>query len=389
MLAQFWVVFRKELRDALRDRRAMLSMLIFPLVGPLLTALILTQAVEQSITRDNIRLPVRGAQHAPAIVAQLEANDITVVAAPERPITAVREQQLDMVLLIDEDFVRDYRASNGARLTLLYDASRNATLAPVKRIEQVLQQHNAQVGALRLLAHGVNPGISRPLAITRVDVSTPRARGSLFLNGVAMFVLMAAFVGGMYTATDVTAGERERGSLEPLLVTPTLRTALVLGKWLVTVVLALATVGVSLAALMFTMRWVPTERLGVSVQLSFTDVVNIMLIMLPLCLLSTALQLFVATFAHTFKEAQTYLSLLMFVPMVPAVALSLTPLKLAAWNAPVPVLGQQVLLNSVMRGEALPWPLVALAAAVSIGLALAITQATAALFKREKVIFGR
>ena len=134
---------------------------------------------------------------------------------------------------------------------------------------------------------------------------------------------------------------------------------------------------------------VPAHQLGLSVTLSVRDGLQVLAVMLPLCLLSTAMQLLVATYARTIKEAQTYLSLLLFVPMIPAVALSLRPLSPKPWTALVPVLGQQALLNNSMRGEPIAPEQALIAALVCVVLSALLMRVIAWLLRRERVIFGR
>jgi sodium transport system permease protein len=204
-----------------------------------------------------------------------------------------------------------------------------------------------------------------------------------------MFVLLSAFMGGMYVATDSTAGERERGSLEPLLINPAPRGALVVGKWLATAVLSTATVVLTLLVTLAVLSQVPMEAFGVRFSVTAQDVGWLVVIAIPIALLASAAQLCVATFARSYKEAQAYLSYMIFVPTLPGVLLSVVPLQSELWMAAVPIFGQQVLLIDVIRGEPLSVAGVLIAAAVATVCASLCLWATAALFRREQIIFGR
>jgi sodium transport system permease protein len=385
----FGAVVRKELLDGLRDRRSLLSLLLFPLVGPGVVAVVLTQTAEQLSGEAGTRLPVVGREHAPGLVRFLEDHGVEIREAPADIEHAVREREVDAVLVVPEDYGRSYRDGKPARVELVVDESRTEAMATVHKVERLIEAHGKQVGALRLLAHGVSPELSEPVKIDKVDLSTPKKRAAVFLNLIPMFVLLASFMGGMYTATDATAGERERGSLEALLIAPVSRTALVLGKWLTTVLFSVVTVTLTLAATLTALSRVPMGSLGLTLSLGVADSLAILAITLPLSLFVAAAQLLVASFARSFKEAQTYLSLMVFAPMLPGMLTTLSPIKTQLWMTAVPVLGQQVILGDIIRGvHVAPLGVILTILSSALGGALCVL-ATARLFQRERIIFGR
>jgi sodium transport system permease protein len=200
---------------------------------------------------------------------------------------------------------------------------------------------------------------------------------------------MAVFVGGLHLAIDATAGERERGSLEPLLVNPVSRFSVVAGKWLA---IALATVFAVLVALIgfrLAIARVPLQDLGVKFQLGMPEMLGMLAVCVPLSLFAAALQMTLAFFARTFKEAQTYLSMLVLVPMIPATFISLQPIKSARWEMLVPVLGQTLLMADVLRGEPTPASWFALAALSAVVSSAAMLAWAAQLLRSEKIVFGR
>jgi sodium transport system permease protein len=193
----------------------------------------------------------------------------------------------------------------------------------------------------------------------------------------------------MYVATDATAGERERGSLEPLLCNPVSRRTLVVGKWLAATAFAAVSIVLTLALTLIAMTFVDLDELGIVIDLGPGEIAGVLAATLPIALLAAAAQLLLATFARTFKEAQTYLSLMMMIPMIPGVVMSIKPIHSALWMMPIPLLGQQVLLMDVLRGEptgALDFVLTGLSA---VALAVVCLLINARLFEREKIIFGR
>ena len=383
------VVCRKELRDSLRDRRSLLSALLFPLVGPALVAGILTFVVARESPERQLELPVAGREHAPELVRYLEEHGVAVQEAPDDVSRAVRDGDAQVVLVITERYGEAFRAATPAPVEIVVDSSRSAASSTERRVRDLVRAYGGSIGALRLVARGVHPEVAEAVRVTEVDLATPQQMGARLFGMIPMFVLIGAFIGGMYTATDSTAGERERGSLEPLLCNPVSRGALVLGKWLATVAFAAATAVFTLLASAFVLGQVPLDGLGISFHLGVGRMGLLLLAVLPLALLAPALQLAVATFARSTKEAQTYLSLSMFVPMLPGIFLSLAPVKSALWMSAVPVLGQQVMLVDLLNDRPVPAEAFALAALSALAVTSMLLRFAAALLGRERIVFGR
>ncbi len=388
-MRQALIVFLKELIDGLRDRRSVLSLLLFPLAGPLAISAILARAADKIGSDVHVELPVVGREAAPQLMEFLERNGIDILEAPGDPLGAVRDGDANAVLVIPPDYAARFTAGRPVRLELIVDHSRNEGTAGTERLRFLLEHYAGNVGAMRLVARGVSPELASPIIVQDVDVSTPRGRAALFLNFIPMFVLIASFIGGMYTATDATAGERERGSLEPLLITPALRSRIVIGKWLAAVVFSMVTVVFTLVCTIASLGFVPAEQLGISLSLGTADAIGVLVAVLPLSLFVPASQLLVASFARTFKEAQTYLSLMIFVPMLPAVFSTISPAEGAPWMMAVPVLGQQMLLLDLIEGNPIAPASWWICGAVAALAGLICVQITAMLFQRERIIFGR
>jgi sodium transport system permease protein len=383
-----FTVFRKELLDSFRDRRSLFSLFLFPLIGPLLVSLILTEAVNQNSNSDKLRLAVRGRENAPGLIAFLERQRIEIVPAPADSLRSIRENTFDCILEIPPSYPSQFKQAKSVSIRLISDNSRNESQATVRTVQSLVQHYSQTVGSLRLLAHGVNPALARPIRLHQVDTSTERSRAAIFLNLIPMFVLLAAFIGGMYTATDTTAGERERGSLEALLITPAKRSQLVIGKWLAATFFGSLTVLFTLGLTLFALSRVPLKQLGMAFTLGPTDAGLIALAVLPICFFTAALQMLVASFARSFKEAQTYLSLTIFAPMLPGLLTTLSPLKSEMWMSFVPLLGQQVIISDIIRGESAEPLRFLISTSVALAAALGLIFFTHRLFGREKILFG-
>ena len=230
-LASFWIVLSKELREGLRDRKALLTALFFPVLGPILVIVMLFLVSDSSRQADEkgVEIPVAGRENAPNLVALLEQG-ARVVDAPADPVEAVRRGDVPVVIVIPPDFGEKLRAGQPAPVRLILDESRHQSRPATATAERLLDAWSQQVAAQRLVVRGIHPAVVEPLAVEREDVSTPASRAAMLLATIPFFLVMAMFTGGMPIAIDVTAGERERQSLEPLFAAPVPRSSLVLAK---------------------------------------------------------------------------------------------------------------------------------------------------------------
>lgn len=391
MFERIGIVFRKELTDSLRDRRTMSGALFYPFLGPLLMFLLFSVIARtfSEQTDQVLVLPVVGAEYAPHLVEFLEQNRVQIDAAPADPETEVRLGNLDVVLIIPASYGDDFRAGRPATVQVILDDSRQAASVNIRRTERLLQAYSGQIGALRLLARGVSPNASQTLAIERNDVSTPQSQAAGFLNLMPYFMIFAVFTGGMGIAIDATVGERERGSLEPLLINPVARAELVLGKLGVTLIFSLFAVVETLIGFVVMLNFVPLDELGVRVDLDPVSILGIFLIALPMMLLAGSLQMIIASFTRSYKEAQNYLGLLPLIPAMPGMFLAYLPVKPDIWNMLIPTFGQQLLINQLMRGETLNVVHVLISVGITLLVGVTLTGMAIRLFEGEQVVLGR
>jgi len=382
-------VFRKEMKDHLRDRRSILSVVGGALVGPLVFAVMFSVVASWNRKDKPVELPVVGRAHAPSLMAYLERTGVTLSEAPPDYEARIQAGTVDAVLIIPEGYGKDFAAGHAAKVQLVVDNSRTKARATIKRVQAVLNQYSGTLGTQRLLARGVSPELAMPVRVEEVDLATPERLAASILNMIPLFLVIACFIGGLNVAIDTMAGERERGSLEPLLLNPVQRGTLVVGKWLATTVFACTMVVGVTAVFVAVAKRVPLQDLGVKVSLDALTALGMMAAVLPLALLASAVQMLVATFARSYKEAQTYLQLLMMLPMVPGMVLALSPIQSQPWMYSVPVLGQELLVSELMRGEALGVMPFVLGLVSCVVLAAALLAVTARMLGDERIVFGR
>jgi sodium transport system permease protein len=384
-----FVVFRKELIDGLRDRRSVLSALMFPLMFPLLITFMFNKIAERDREADDIIIPVVGAARASDMIDWFERRGYAVIDGPGDAQAAVLDKVHDFVLVIPDDFAEQFAEGRTADVELVYDGARKEASKGVGRVRSLVREYGRLMGNLRLIARGISPQLGNPVSIDDVDIASARQRSASWFSFIPMIIIMATFIGGMNVAIDATAGERERSSLEPLLVNPVPRRAIVLGKWLAASVFSGASVGLALAGLLFALSRIPLQQLGIEVHIGVREVIGLLVATLPLALFASGLQVLLATFARSYKEAQTYLSMLMLLPMIPHFIASMSSLGDAWWMLPIPALGQHLLLTDVLGGEPIDIGSILLVVLSSPLLGLLCVELTARLFERERIVFGR
>jgi sodium transport system permease protein len=388
-MSAWWIVMRKELLDAFRDRRmVMVAFVVMPLAVPLLLAGLGSVGTKRQVEKleKTLELPVIGAEQAPNLVAWLGTNDVRVIAPPADPDAAVRQQDHEVVLRIDPQFGEDWRAGRPAAIELIYDSSRPMQSgATISRVRALLGGYSQQVGTLRLIARGIHPAVAQPLRIGDRDVATPESRFDLAQQMLPYLLLLLAFIGGMQLAIDATAGERERQSLEPLLATPASREAIISGKILATAAFTLLSVLMTLLMFRVAFALVPMEQAGMSLDVPWDALGRLLLAILPIVLLGATVLTALAAFARSHREAQGYLPLLMFLPILPTMYLMVAPVKTQLWMLAVPFLGQNQLILRILRNE----PVRAVEWAVNLGAGLLLAGLVwwiaARLYHREQL----
>ena len=347
-------VWAKELTDLFRDRRTMMvSLLMGPLLMPALILGIGKLASDRVTTQleKPLEVPVIGAANAPNLVAWLEGQNIVVKAAPADADEAIRSQREDVILRIDAKFGEQWRGSMPATVEILHDSSREDAQIPVERLRNLLDNYDQGVGTLRLVARGISPTTSRPLRISDRDLATPEARRGQALAFLPYLLILTSFLGGAYLVIDATAGERERNSLEPLLATPAKRAVIMSGKIMAACTFGLISLVLTLAMFKLSFQFAPS--LGIKLDVSFWALARILLVLLPIVLIGTCLLTLIAAGAKSVKEAQSYMSVLMLVPMLPTIILMVNPVKNQLWMMTVPFLAQNQMILKLVRSEAI------------------------------------
>jgi sodium transport system permease protein len=351
-------VFRKEFKDALRDRRTLLMVFVGSVaVGPLLLWLIslMVGSIEQRAEERVVQ--VRGAQHAPTLVNSLQRQNLRVESAPDDYANLVAEGKLtDAVIEVPEDFEAKLAANEPLTLSVLVNGANNRSRASAGQASRGLRVFANEQASLRMLMRGVSfPMVDSAIEVVDVDTGGRQVGAAQFAASIPFFVLMAVLYGALTAALDATAGERERGSLEPLLVTPVKRESVVLGKWAAVASMGMLVAVLSCLSFLPAQWFMQSETLSAMFQFGWLQALAFLVLLIPFAAAMAALLMAVAIHGKTFKEAQaTTTIVILVVSMLPMVQLFSQQVE-AKWHLWVPALGQAALMSRVLRAEAVPW----------------------------------
>jgi sodium transport system permease protein len=368
-----WVVFKKELIDALRDRRTLFMVLLSSVaIGPIV--LIALSALVAGIEKraEERTVVVQGVEQAPTLRNYLERQTYRITSAPaDFEAQLVAQKQADPVLVIGKDFEAELARGEPPLVEIVSASSNQRAQQSVNRLIRLLRGFSNEQSTLRLALRGVAPAALEVIDVQERDLANPQSRAAQLTGMLPFFLLMAVLYGALNAALDTTAGERERGSLEPLLMNPASRLSLVIGKWG-----AVAAVGM-LIALLSCLSFLPaqgllrSETLAALFQFGVREAALFLLLLAPLAAALAAVMMAIAIRCKTFKEAQANNTVVILgVSLLPLVTLFDQGGE-RPWHLFVPALGQVALMNRVLKGETV--------AALDVALPLAVCAAIAAL----------
>ena len=384
-------VYKKEVRENFRDRRSLFnSVLLGPILFPILFIGLayFAGSKQQERAEEVLEVPVVGAQYAPNLIGFLEQQGVVIQPAPEDPEASVKSQSVQVIVRIPEQFTEQWKSGKPAIVEVIADPSRRESDIPMRRVKGLLRAYGGQIGQLRLQLRGVSATVSSPIMVKDVDLSTPQSRGMLVMIMLPYVLMITAFTGGMHLAIDSTAGEKERKSLEPLLINPVPRWQIMLGKMSATATYAFASLVLTLVAFRFAFPLLPTGALGVDLNLSAEAIGGILLAVGPVVILAAAMLTTLAALAKSLREAQSYMGLVFMIPMIPSLIFMVNPMKPETWMMSIPMFSQNLLIGEFVRGESvsLLWLVMSMGSTLLIGFGFAAIAAT--LFNRPKIVFS-
>lgn len=384
-------VFRKEVRENVRDRRAMInSLLVGPLLAPILFVGMMwfMDSAEKERAEKTLELPVVGTEYAPSLIRFLEQHGTVIKPEPAEPEELVRNQEESVILRILPEYPERWAEGLPAPVEVITDISRQESNAPTRRVRALLNGYGQQIGALRLQLRGISPQLASAVMVRDVDLSTPKSRAILAVIFLPYVLMITAFTGATHLAMDTTAGEKERKSLEPLLINPVQRWQIMTGKMLTTKLFALTSLLITMVAFRIALPLMPVGAFGVDLTLGVDVLAKILLVISPVAVLAAALLTMLAAFAKSYREAQSYVGLVILIPMIPSMLFMVNPIKAETWMLAIPLFSQNIMIGEIVRGETVSmlWYALSISSTLLVGLALAVVTAT--LYNRPKLIFS-
>ncbi|GIU47263.1 transporter [Shewanella sairae] len=370
---------RKELIDAARDKRSVMAGLYYAIGTPLLMCGMFFLLIGQLTSPEDLNIKIDNAKGAPDLVKFLASRGISNGDSEAKDTKEIQ-------LIISDDYAANMAKGLSAEVILVADASNEKLQNSIRRLERSLQEYSGEMGSLRLIARGIDPRVMQPIKVNVKDEATPDSRAGMILGIATMTMIYAVFISGMNLAIDTSAGERERNSLALLLSHPVSTWEIVIAK--ITAVTIFAMVGLVLTLLISKLAYsfVPWQELGFAVSVNMNFIAMMLIVGLPVAIMAACLQLFVSFMAKSFKEAQSYITIVLMVPMMLAMAASynIAP-ETIQW---LPISGQLQALIEFIKGRELPLTQIAVSSAFTLTIAIGLAIGMQKSLKSEKIVFG-
>ncbi|WP_423187947.1 ABC transporter permease [Alishewanella sp. d11] len=377
MIRLFNTLFRRELLDASRDKRSVMAGLYYALGTPLLMCFLFSVLLKQLSSKDELLITIDNADAAPALVQYLANKDIRHGEGPE--VKAIRLQ-------VNDDFQQQMQQGRPAVVTIDTDRSDDRLQSAVRRLERTLGQYSNEVANLRLLARGIDPNLLQAVDIQIQDQATPDSRGGMFLGVATLSIILTLFYAAMNLAIDTSAGERERNSLTLLLSQPLSSFQLVLAKIAAISCFSMLALVLILLVSKFAYGMVPWQQLGFSISLNPDFMLFAFVVGLPLALMSASLQVLVSFMAKSFKEAQTYVTMVLLVPLMLSMVTTYNIAdQYVQW---LPIAAQQQAMIAFLKGTTIAWPQLMAASAITLLIFALCSYVSSRMLKSEKVVFS-
>lgn len=394
MIYQLKAIFRKEWTDMVRDRRTLVAAFGYAVFGPIFLGFFIHFIAGMKDDQKDVILYIAGASHAPGLVEFIQNRDITIrsldyeMGMEVDPTPAVKqmEDRYGVVLVITPDHQQKLKKYAPADLFLYTNMGVQENMIAVRRINRMVSAYGRQISDLRLISRGVAPSIRQPFNIETGDLSSSGVQGKLIAELMLLYFILAPFFASMAIAIDVTAGERERSSLQVLLAQPVSSYTLMLGKWAVSAAFGFigTVITVVLGAVILSQS--PLGALGIRLELDPFTLVSVILAMIPLVLMVASLQMLIALFAKSFKEAQTYLTMISFAPALVGMMRTLTGSQATGFAAYLPVTADIEVLSGLLRGGSFNFGLWGVATVVTLILAIVFYTLASRLLDSERIL---
>ncbi|XQW84383.1 ABC transporter permease [Thalassotalea piscium] len=383
-MIQFKALLTKELKEAFRDKRALMVAMMMAIMAPIMIFAMSKMMIKEMVSTPPVYIKVTGSEFAPKLIKALANDHIKLFSdVPEEDAKLWDERNIQ--LTIPETFGKDMVDGKKIDIYLKADFSEKAMNAPLRRIKETIRNYAQAIGYKRLLVRGIDINLLRPVNVIEQDTSSPSSNFIMISMMLGLYLLMAAFMSGLSVAIDTSAGERERNVLEMLLCQPVSTLKIVLAKLCCASTIAFIGVLLTISLTFASIGFVDLTKIGASFSLDFSAVVIIVLMLIPICFLASALQLFFSFQAKSFKEAQSSVTMVVMIPAMLPFIMTFIDDK-PKWFDWVPVTGQSLIMEDIFKGLPVDWTNLGLTTVITLALTVVLVTALAKKLTSEKVI---
>lgn len=385
-MGQLKALVKKEFKEAFRDKRALMVAFSMALLAPVMIMVMSKTMIKELVDKPPVYVQFNGAEHAPQLIKAFEDDNILPLESAEGSDLNIWQER-NVQITIPETFANDMVEGRTIDVTLRADYSDKAMGSPIRRIKDTVGDYSRGIGYRRLIVRGVDIRLLQPVNLVEQDTALPSSNAMIISLMLGLYLLMGAFMSGLSVAIDSSAGERERNVLEMLLCQPVSTLKIVLAKLFCASSISIIAVVAMLTLTTFSVQFVDLSKIGATFSLDAFTFSALLLLLVPICFLASALQLFFAFQAKSFKEAQSTVSMLIMLPAMVPVAMMIMDDK-PAWLDWLPISGQSILMEDLFKGLAVNWAAVFATGAVTIGLTVALVTMLAKRLESEKVVMA-
>jgi len=385
-MIQFKALLVKELKEAFRDRRAMMMAMMMAVMAPVMIFAMSKVMIKEAVETPDIYVQVIGADYAPKLIKALADENILLLSDATEDVNAIWQAR-GLKLIIPESFNDDLVNGFTIDIYLSADYSEKANMSPIRRINQTINRFSRSIGYKRLIVRGIDARLLQPIKIIEQDTSLPNSNAMLISMMLGIYLLMAAFMSGLPVAIDSSAGERERNVLEMLLCQPVSTTKVVFAKLCCASFIACIGVVLTLSLTTFSVSFIDLTKIGASFSLNAYTIIALLLLLFPICFFASALQLFVAFQSKNFKEAQSMVSMVIMLPaMVPMIMMFIDDKP--QWLDWLPITGQSLVMEDLFKGLPVSWFILIFTGLVTLAITYFLVVFMAKKLRSEKVVLA-
>lgn len=387
-MKQILAITLKEIRDNIRDKRSLGMGLLYPIMWPIFMAVTFIAAISVSSINfeKETEVHVAGQDFAPNLVEYLYQNNLKAIIAPDNISDEVLNARVPVVLEIPENFGSRMREGLPAQLKVYLNESDTDSTKAARKLTSVLRRYDNSINQRRLLVRGIDVNLFDSIDIEEEDVSAEGKGGQVTGLMMPFLCIFSMIMGAFYLAIEVTAGEREKHSLEPLLSLPVSRNKLALGKYLALVLFCILSLAVILISFGVTFGLIPREKLGSLFTLGISQLSQSALILLPLAFLIASVLMLISSFTKSSKEAQTYLGILTILPIVPYMIMTFKTIPTSTEVMATPLLSQFKLMDKLFKDEKIETVHYLLSGGTTLAAAFVVFLGATWLYKQDRIL---